>query len=174
MVVGLKISAAAGLQRLPLTNISVVYSEALKQEASSEQQLSGRKCWGQRSEKDGFKLTTVTQITSHYNRSMQKNISEHTEDQTLKHSTPQSSHHLRLVIGDRMASTASRSQTSRAPLGRDGAGNSHHGCSWPISSSCDAAMAIWTEISEERFQHLEESEPLKQLWRSNLLLARCT
>ncbi len=60
-----------------------------------------------------------------------------------------------------MASTVIRSQSSRAPLGCGGMGDSHHGCAVAqISKQLrDAIMSIWTKISEECFQHLVESMP---------------
>ncbi len=70
----------------------------------------------------------------------------------------QSSNHLRLVSWTwqwvhytQMASTVTRSQSNRAPLGCGGMGDSHHGCAADKSA---ATVSIWTKISEEYFQHL--------------------
>ncbi len=83
-----------------------------------------------------------------------------------------------------MASTVTRSQSNRAPLGCGGTGDLHHG-SAADKSFCqisktkilairylnyniyyinlqqllDAIMSIWTKISEEFFQHLVEYMP---------------
>ncbi len=59
-----------------------------------------------------------------------------------------------------MASTVTRSQSNRAPLGCGGTGDSHHGCAAEnLQQLCDAIMSIWTKISEECLQHLVESMP---------------
>ncbi len=59
-----------------------------------------------------------------------------------------------------MASTVTRSQSNRAPLGCGGTGDSHHGCAADKSAATACAiMSIWTKISEECFQHLVESMP---------------
>ncbi len=79
----------------------------------------------------------------------------------------QSSNHLRLVSWTwqwvhftQMASTVTRSQYNRAPLGCGGTGDSHHGCTAQnLQQLCDAIVLIWTKISEECFQHLVESMP---------------
>ncbi len=70
----------------------------------------------------------------------------------------QSSNHLRLVSWTwqwvhytQMASTVTRSQSNRAPLGCGGMGDSHHGCA---ADKSVATVSIWTKISEEYFQHL--------------------
>ncbi len=69
-----------------------------------------------------------------------------------------------------MASTVTRSQSNRAPLGCGGTRDSHHGCADDKSAAGDAIMTIWTKISEECFQHLVESMPrriktvLKEKW----------
>ncbi len=49
-----------------------------------------------------------------------------------------------------MASTVTRSQFSRVPLGCGG---------WNLQQLRDAIMSIWTKIFEECFQHLVESMP---------------
>ncbi len=56
-----------------------------------------------------------------------------------------------------MASTVTRSQSNRAPLGCGGTGDLHNGCA--ADKSAPAIMSIWTKISEECFQHLVESIP---------------
>ncbi len=59
-----------------------------------------------------------------------------------------------------MASTVTRSQSNRAPLGCGGTRDSHHGC-----ADDKSAATVWcyhdnmTNISEECFQHLVESVP---------------
>ncbi len=60
-----------------------------------------------------------------------------------------------------MASTVTRSQSNRAPLGCGGTGDSYHGCAADkcVHQLRDAIMSIWTKISEEYFQHLVESMP---------------
>ncbi len=108
-----------------------------------------------------------------------------------QHNAPsQSSNHPRLVSWTyqcfhftQMASTVTRSQSSRAPLGCGGTGDSHHGCA---ATFCKFAATVWCyhinmyNISEECFQHLVETMPrrikavLKAKWESNLVLARCT
>ncbi len=69
-----------------------------------------------------------------------------------------SSNYLRLVSWTwqwvhftQMASTFTRSQSNRAPLGCGGMGHSQQ--------LRDAIMSIWTKISEEYFQHLVKSMP---------------
>ncbi len=79
----------------------------------------------------------------------------------------QSSNYLRLVSWTwqwvhftQMASTFTRSQSNRAPLGCGGTGDLHHG--YAANKSAATAwciMSIWTKISEECFQHLVESMP---------------
>ncbi len=67
--------------------------------------------------------------------------------------------HLRLVSWTwqwvhftQMASTVTRSQSNRAPLGCGGTGDSHHGCAATnLQQLRDAIMSIWTKVSEECF-----------------------
>ncbi len=82
-----------------------------------------------------------------------------------------------------MASTVTRSQSNRAPLGCGGMEDSHHGLDLQLTylqQLRDAIMSIWTKISEECFQHLVESMPMKNLGisedkrGSNLVLTMCT
>ncbi len=59
-----------------------------------------------------------------------------------------------------MASTVTRYQSNRAPLGCGGTGDSHHGCAATnLQQLRDAIVSIWTKISEECFQHLVEYMP---------------
>ncbi len=59
-----------------------------------------------------------------------------------------------------MASTVTRSQSNRAPLGCGGTGDSRHDVQpTNLQQLRDAIMSIWTKISEEYFQHLVESMP---------------
>ncbi len=59
-----------------------------------------------------------------------------------------------------MASTVTRSQSNRAPLGCGGTGDSHNDVQpTNLQQLLDAIMLIWTKISEECFQHLFESMP---------------
>ncbi len=78
----------------------------------------------------------------------------------------QSSNHLRLVSWTwqwvhftQMASTVTRSQSNRAPLGCGGMGDSHHGWAAEKYAATVWSYHIWTKISEECFQHLVESMP---------------
>ncbi len=89
---GLSISKTADLLGFSCTTISSVYREcSQKEKISSERQLCGRKCLvdvrGQRRMarlvKDDRK-TTVTQITTRYNQSMQNSNSERTTLRILK------------------------------------------------------------------------------------------
>ncbi len=89
---GLSISETADLLGFSLTTISRVCGEwSEKEKISSERQLCGWKCLvdvrGQRRMgrlgRDDRK-TTVTQITTRYNQSMQNTISEHITRRTLK------------------------------------------------------------------------------------------
>ncbi len=79
----------------------------------------------------------------------------------------QSSNHLRLdswtwrwVHFTQMASTVTRSQSNRAPVGCGGTGDSHQG-----SADDKSAATAWCnhvnmdKISEECFQHLVQSMP---------------
>ncbi len=82
----------------------------------------------------------------------------------------QSSNHLRLVSWTwqlvnftQMASTVTRSQSNRAPLGCGGTGDVQLR---NLQQLCDTIMSIWTKISEECFQRLVES----MLWRIKAVL----
>ncbi len=82
----------------------------------------------------------------------------------------QSSNNLRLVSWTwqlvnftQMASTVTRSQSNRAPLGCGGTGDVQLR---NLQQLCDTIMSIWTKISEECFQHLVES----MLWRIKAVL----
>ncbi len=79
----------------------------------------------------------------------------------------QSSNHLRLVSWTwqwvhftQTASTVTKSQSNRAPLGC-GEREIHIMDVQPtnLQQLCDAIMSIWTKISEECLQHLVESMP---------------
>ncbi len=86
----------------------------------------------------------------------------------------QSSNHLRLVSWTwqwvnftQMASTVTRSQSNRAPLGCDGTGDSHHGCTADKSAATAWCYHVnMDKISEACFQHLVESIP----WRIKAVL----
>jgi len=59
-----------------------------------------------------------------------------------------------------VASTVTRSQSNRAPLGYGGTGDSQLGVQLTnLQQLCDTIMSIWTKISEEYFQHIGESMP---------------
>jgi len=89
---GLSISETADLLGFSRTTISRVYRECSdKEEISSEQQFCGHKCLvdarGQRRMArlvPADRKATVTQISTRYNRAMQKSISEHTTRPTLR------------------------------------------------------------------------------------------
>uniref|UniRef100_A0A0E9WH30 Transposase Tc1-like domain-containing protein n=1 Tax=Anguilla anguilla TaxID=7936 RepID=A0A0E9WH30_ANGAN len=89
---GLSISETADLQGFSRTTISRVYREwSKKEKISSERQFSGQKCLvdgrGQRRRARlvrADRKATITQITTRYNRGIQKSISERTTCRTLK------------------------------------------------------------------------------------------
>ncbi len=99
----------------------------------------------------------------------------------------QSSNHLRLVSWTwqwahfiQMASTVTRSQSNRAPLGFGGTGDSHHGC-----AADKSAGTVWCyHVNMNQNQRNVSNtllnlchEELRQFWRqrgSNPVLARCT
>ncbi len=97
----------------------------------------------------------------------------------------QSSNHHRLVSWTwqwvhftQMASTVTRSQSNRAPLGCGGTGDSHHGCA--AGKSAAAAWCYHVNMDQICLQNLVESMPrrlkvvLKAKGGSNPVLARCT
>ncbi len=77
-----------------------------------------------------------------------------------------------------MASTVTRSQSNRAPLGCGGTGDLHHGC-----AACSNCVMLSCQYGPKSLRNVSNTllnlchEELRQFWRekgSNPVLARCT
>ncbi len=79
-----------------------------------------------------------------------------------------------------MASTVTRSQSNRAPLGCGGTGDSHHGCAADKSAETVMLSCQYGPISQRNVSNTLLNrchKDVRQFWRqkgSNPVLARCT